>query len=70
MNNLISSNEFYEMLLTRIEKEKYGLDTIKDHRTLDLYLQKMMIINTLGFEEIYKKNLFEYIDRMIILNNN
>lgn len=68
VHNLITSSEFSEMLLTRIEREKYGLDTMKGHNTFDLYLQKMMILNTFGIEEVSKKNLFEYIDRMIIVN--
>ena len=69
IHSLITSNEFSKMLYDMIEVERYGMQTMKGHNTFKLYLQEMVIKNTIDFVSLPENDLFKYINNMIQTNN-
>ncbi|MDD1501473.1 hypothetical protein PVA17_01600 [Lysinibacillus sp. CNPSo 3705] len=69
IHSLITSNEFSKMLYDMIEVERYGMETMKGHNTFELYLQEMVIKNTIDFVSLPENDLFKYINNMIQTNN-
>lgn len=69
IHSLITSSEFSKMLYDMIEIERYGIQTMKGYNTFELYLQEMVIKNTIDFVSLPENDLFKYINNMIQTNN-